>query len=343
MLNGEKSSGCNRCYTLEESGFRSMREEMNESFKSYFSLSDSTLPDGSISSMPLKYVDVRFSNLCNFKCRGCGPTLSSSWYEEHQVLFGYQSTEKKVRSISSNSPLFWEELKKRIPEADIIYFGGGEPLITQEHFEILSLLIAQKKFKTELLYNTNLSQLNYGNHNLSDLWSQFENVTLSISLDDIGKRAEYYRHGTKWEVIEGNLQNLVTQYPKINREVNCTVNIMNVFYLPELIRYLLDGKYIGPHFFNVNMLLDPVEYRVDNLPDEMKTKVTNKLTKFKFYLQGLGDDYSKLVRDLENVLKFMSQVDNSHNMYLFKTRTENLDALRRENFKEIYPELIELF
>jgi hypothetical protein len=117
---------------------------------------------------------------------------------------------------------------------------------------------------------------------------------------------------------------------------------MNVFYLPELIRYLLDGNYIGPHFFNVNMLLDPVEYRVDNLPAEMKTKVTNKLTKFKFYLQGLGDDYSKLVRDLENVLKFMTQKNSSENLEKFKLTTIRLDLLRKENFINTFPELFEL-
>lgn len=339
MLEGKPSAGCARCYKLESNGFFSMRNEMNYAFKKYFPLAEQTKEDGRIENLSMKYVDIRFSNLCNFKCRGCGPTLSSAWFEDHQTVYNYQSAENKVRSIAVNSSGFWEELKSIIPEADIIYFGGGEPLITKEHFEILSLLIDQKKFDVELRYNTNLSTLNYGQYNLSDLWSKFKKVDLSISIDDIGKRAEYYRHGTNWSVMEKNMEILKSRYPQINRDVNCTVNIFNVFYLPELIRYLFDSGFVEPARFHFNPLLDPDEYRIDVLPAELKEKVANKLTKFKIFIAGMGDEYLKTEREIEKVIRFMMENDRSTTLPQFKQVTAKLDQIRGESFANTFPEL----
>lgn len=342
MLNGHRSESCKRCYQIEETGFQSLRMEMNNSFGHQIPLSEKTLKDGSIREMPLKYIDVRFSNLCNFKCRGCGPALSSAWYEDHQIVYNYKTTQNKVNSVSSHSPAFWEELKRLIPEAEIIYFAGGEPLIMKEHFEILTLLIEKKKFNIELRYNTNLSQLSYGDHNLSLMWSQFQKVTLGISIDDIGPRSEYFRHGTKWEFIERNLSTLINLYPNINRTINCTINIMNVFYFPEILQYIFDQKITVPDKFFINLLLDPIEYRIDVLPPQMKQKVKNKLTKYKYYLLGFEDKYLKTTGDIDNIIKFMTEKDLSIHLSLFKESTTKLDLLRKENFKTIFPELTEL-
>jgi MoaA/NifB/PqqE/SkfB family radical SAM enzyme len=339
MLAGEMVSGCNRCYDLEKSGFKSMRLEMNQFFSDYIPLAEQTKEDGSAKEINLKYIDIRFSNLCNFKCRGCGPTLSSSWFEDHQKLHGFNPTEIKMKSISAGSPDFWNELKSLIPHADVIYFGGGEPLITKEHYEILSALNTLSKHDIELRYNTNLSQLNYGEYNLSEYWEKFKQVTLSISIDDIGKRAEYFRHGTKWDNIEKNINTLMTKHPKIIRFVNCTVNIMNVLYLPEIYEYLTSKQIIEPHQFHVNLLLDPNELRIDVLPAGLKKRVTTKLIKFKFKLSCMDKKFHVSIKDIDNILRFMNETDNSRYLVDFQKSTSRLDELRNENFLETFPEL----
>jgi MoaA/NifB/PqqE/SkfB family radical SAM enzyme len=341
MLKGETISGCNRCTNLECSGFRSMRQEMNSFFKSHLNLVNMTQEDGSLSSVDFKYVDIRFSNLCNFKCRSCGPILSSAWYEDSLAMFPGSTIEKKLRSVSIESPSFWRELSLLIPGAEVIYFGGGEPLISKEHYEILSLLNAQARHDIELRYNTNLSQLNYGNYNLSDIWSNFDKVALSISIDDIGPRAEYFRHGTKWESIEKNFDTLMRLHPKIERYVNCTINILNVYYLPEIYDYLISKNFIEPINFNINLLLNPDELRIDVLPAHLKKIVTIRLKKFKFKI-GSINKMNPLIKDLDNIINFMNQSDKSHLLPAFKTFTCTLDKLRKENFIDIYPEMEDL-
>lgn len=339
MLEGKASTGCTRCYSLEASGFKSMRQEMNHHFRESFSLIEKTKPDGSLPEIQLKYIDIRFSNLCNFKCRGCGPTLSSSWQNDHQQLYGTYSSEARVRSIAVNSPDFWRELSSLIPHAEVIYFGGGEPLITKEHYDVLSMLNQLEKHDIELRYTTNLSQLHYGDYDLSEIWSKFKKVTLGISIDDLGPRAEYFRHGTRWSVIEKNLQTLVEKYPQIIRSVNCTINIMNVYYFPEIYEYTVLSGLIDPVEFNVNLLLDPDELRVDVLPLEMKRKISTRLKKFKFKLQCMDKKFHYVLKDINSILNFMNAFDKSHLLPVFREKTVRLDQLRGEDFSSTYPEL----
>jgi MoaA/NifB/PqqE/SkfB family radical SAM enzyme len=339
MLNGIASKGCSRCYQIEKSGFGSMRKNINNQFQRHVDLVEATKADGSLEKIDLKYIDIRFSNLCNFKCRGCGPTLSSSWFDDHQQLYNYKSEETKVRSVSAGSPKFWDELKSMTPYAEEIYFGGGEPLITQEHYEVLKHLDALQRYDVRLCYNTNLSQLNYGSVDLVEMWAKFKMVSLGISIDDLGARAEYFRSGTKWSVVEKNMIKLRDNYKGIKLYVNCTVNIMNVLYLPELFNYLTENRIISPKGMNINLLLDPHELSIQVLNPFLKTKVRNKLNVFKLQLLSKSQEYAKAALDVDNIIKFMDEDDRSDLLPTFREHTLKLDEIRKESFLTTYPEL----
>ena len=338
MIAGELPPGCKHCHDIESSGFSSMRNNLNQRFKDDIPhILSSTTEDGTFHELKLKYIDIRFSNLCNFKCRGCGPTLSSSWYDDHNKLFNYISDKPKVRSIATDSPDFWKHFKELVLDSEYIYFGGGEPLITKEHFDLLRLLIDQNKTKIDLSYNTNLSTLTYGNYDLTELWKKFRTVTLGISLDDFGPRAEYFRNGTRWAVIDANMKKLRDEFQGIRRYVNCTVNITNVYYLPELFDYLVQENIIHPDAFNINMLLDPEELRIDVMPLEAKQKVKLKIGSFILDLESRG--LHKAAGDFRNILNHMMSKDNAHLFPRFIENTKKLDNIRGENFVTTYPEL----
>ena len=42
----------------------------------------STHEDGSVDGVNMTYMDIRFSNICNMRCRSCGPDLSSQWFND---------------------------------------------------------------------------------------------------------------------------------------------------------------------------------------------------------------------------------------------------------------------
>ena len=82
LMNGEKPSVCHQCWKHEEAGNNSSRISNNKRFKEDFHIVDKTNTDGSLDTMDLRYFDVRWSNICNFKCRTCSATYSSNWAVE---------------------------------------------------------------------------------------------------------------------------------------------------------------------------------------------------------------------------------------------------------------------
>ena len=71
------------CYDKETQGSSSNRLSVNQRFQKYAYIQNKTNADGSIDNTPT-YLDIRFGNLCNFKCRMCGPYASTSWYKDSE-------------------------------------------------------------------------------------------------------------------------------------------------------------------------------------------------------------------------------------------------------------------
>ena len=98
-----------------------------------------------------------------------------------------------------------------------------------------------------------------------------------------------------------------------------------------------------PDSLNVNLLLDPIELRIQVLPQALKQTVREKLKAFQDSLLQRGSEYSKVINDIENILSFLNEADMSDQLPLFRKNTLTLDSLRKENFLETFPELAELF
>ena len=83
MINDRAPAGCKRCYQLESAGVQTLRQSTNSS---YGYLIPTIINEQKLTINDIKYVDIRFSNICNMKCRTCGPELSSKWGAEMPIL-----------------------------------------------------------------------------------------------------------------------------------------------------------------------------------------------------------------------------------------------------------------
>ena len=346
MLKGKKSPTCQHCYALEDSQMKSMRLAMNQSFAEYFPLVKKTREDGGLDRLHMKYFDVRFSNICNFRCRGCSPVLSSAWYEDHEKLYHYKSDKPKLIECATDnvSDRLWQQLVTLIPQVKEAYFAGGEPLMMEQHYKVLQVLLKHGRNDAILSYNTNMSIIKYKHYDLIELWRQFKHVRVSVSIDDIGARGEYFRKGLNWSRLIKNLDILKEQVPHIVLTLTVTVNIFNIYYLPELYEFFLKGGYINAQGINFNMLLDPDEYRIQVLPAAFKHKVAFKL---KSSLLGLKaalptEDLVYYEQQVQGALDFLYKEDQSHLLEQFSQRTLTLDKIRNESFTKVFPELAPL-
>jgi radical SAM protein with 4Fe4S-binding SPASM domain len=311
MLNGKEPDSCKSCYNKERLVGESVRLHRNNFFKESLDVIPSlTLNDGTCTEMKLKYWDFRFSNVCNFKCRSCCPESSSAWISDAKKL------NWNINVISN--PLDFKFIEDQIYNVEFISFAGGEPLLMDEHWRILDLLIEKKRF-INLKYNTNCSLLTYKGKSVLDYWSKFDNVRISPSIDEVGNRAELIRYGTVWSDIENNIK-ILLNVSKILIQVHITVSALNVFRLPEIIDYL---KNIGVEQFHLNILQYPSHYHVSILPDLFRNEIIEKLS---------DPFYTIVVNELKKPYDINSAKE-------FVDITRKLDSLRNENTFKTIPEL----
>lgn len=344
MMNGIEPKICNKCFDMEKVAPReSGRYHKNNQFRDVLEKIPSiTDEDGTCHEMELRYWDFRFSNLCNFKCRSCGPRYSSAWVPDAKKL-GWISEQDKVWTIEAvDDTTNFDFLKDQIKHVESIYFAGGEPLLMDEHWQILDLLLEGDRRDVMLSYNTNASTLTYGKKNIIDYWSRWDFGKLEVwpSIDEIGERAEVIRSGTVWSKIEENLKELV-QYDNIILRPGITVGAWNVFRLPEIINYLVEigviREKLGFSNFFINLLEHPSHYHVQILPDDFRKATIEKLQTF---IQDHNRTYNTNISNLfTHILSELEKPYNAAHARQFMIITEEVDSIRNENLLEVIPEL----
>jgi len=337
MLADKPCRQCSDCYEQESAGFASMRNNSNKNFAQYIDAVDKTLPDGTHPDFKLHYWDVRFSNVCQLKCRSCGSIFSSRWYDDDVKLWG-KELRPRVQFAGRHEEDVWEQMQQHIPHLEQIYFAGGEPLIMEEHNRILKLLIEKGNTNVRLIYNTNLNDLNYKKESVLDLWKHFPNVCVAASLDDMGQRAEIIRSGTNWAKVEQNIRDLKRECPHIDFMISPTLSMMNVWNFTRFHRYMVESGFIEAKDFNLNILQGPQDYRIDMLPPEIKQEIKHDFEKHIAWLEPL-DTIQRAIGGFKGAIQFMLATDNQHLLPDFWRTVNDLDWCRNENLLEVVPEL----
>jgi sulfatase maturation enzyme AslB (radical SAM superfamily) len=314
-----------------------MRNNSNKNFGQHIAEVEATLPDGSTPNFALHYWDVRFSNICQLKCRSCGSIFSSRWYDDDVKLWG-KELRPRVQFAGRHEDDVWEQMQEHVPHLDQIYFAGGEPLIMEEHNRILKLLIEKGNTNVRLIYNTNLNELRYKRENVLELWKQFPNVCVAASLDDMGDRAEIIRSGTDWAQVEQNIRDLKRECPHIDFMISPTLSMMNIWNFTRFHRYMVDQGFIRAQDFNLNILQGPQEYRIDMLPADIKEKFKQEFEEHIRWLEPI-DGIQRATGGFRGAIEFMMATDNSHLLPRFWKTVNDLDWARSESLLSVVPEL----
>jgi organic radical activating enzyme len=330
MLKGKIPYECIKaCYDKEKLGDKSNRISSNIRFHHWSKLQKLTEEDGSIPTKPI-YLDIRFGNLCNFRCRMCLPESSTSWYKEaREIDFLPDWDETKPIDMYTDNQIFWDSLAEVAPHLIEVYFAGGEPFVQDGHYKLLEYLIDNGHAeKITLSYNTNLSYDKYKKFDLQELWGSFKRVKLWPSCEGMGKRGEYSRKGLDWNKFESN----VDKFSKHIDTVSSVVSMWSITAMPDLIIWL-KRKNIN---FYLTSLTGPTFASVTCLPKEAKSTI-NKM--YKVFLEKYGHLLNEHeIDNIKNVLSYMNGRDDTHELQLFKAFNNELDKSRGESFVDVYPE-----
>jgi MoaA/NifB/PqqE/SkfB family radical SAM enzyme len=340
MLAGVKNSECTNCYLHEDQGIKSFRNMINTEFEHQYDVINSTKKDGSLKEFKMRYFDIRFNNICNFKCRTCGSGFSTMWEQEDlkNKVWNAQVIPK------NDNKKFLAEVVDQIPNMETAYFAGGEPLITEEHYILLEEMIRTGKTDINLRYNTNLSNLKFKDKDLLSLWKHFTNgVNVYASIDHYGERAEYIRHGTDWGVVESNFK-LVKETPFINLHMNTVLSVFNVLTIHEFYQYLFDNKmYSGKdNVYTLYNMATPEFLACHILPPELKIKAKESLENTVKFFKSKRFKVAQ-VSQIEDAIPWaMSKNSWEQQKVHFRYEAKRLDKIRGESFSKTFPELASL-
>ena len=341
MLNEKPSKICDFCYKHEQSSPFSFRKYSIEHFGKHFDdLVTQTQSDGTMPQFSMKYFDVRFSNICNMKCRTCGAEFSSQWAQEMKQ---HDNVEKNYRIIThaDSTGNLLDEIKEQIPNIELAYFAGGEPLITDEHYQILEeMLRLGVNDRITLRYNSNMSNFKYKKYDVLDLWSRFKRVEISASIDHYGERAEYIRYGTDWGVVESNLKS-IRDLDYIDYQYNTVLSVFNYATLDDFYRYLIEKDLLRKKdMISIYRALTPSYYAATVLPQNIKKVGTAKLKAlYQFMLDG---DWYQAVH-INDAMTFANSNDEWNTQKdQFRHHTLRRDQIRREDFSKTFPEMKEM-
>ena len=343
MLEDKPCSECTKCYEQEENGFFSMRYDSNRNYGHHINEVEETLEDGTNPKFQLRYWDVRFSNLCNFSCRSCGPIFSSNWYNDHVKLYKRKPDVlgremARVEYTTGDEDDMIAQMMPHVPYLEQVYFAGGEPLIMKEHYFLLDKLLELGKNEIRLTYNTNFSELRYKDKHVFDYWKDFKIIHVGASLDASGARAELMRKGTDWQQTIDNRRRMIREVPWADFYISATLSSMNVLHILDFHKEWVEQELINPQDFNVNICQGPEWYRIDIFPEWFKNDVI--IPAYERHIEWLEpqDKLKRATNGFKSALNFLRSGDQSHHWPRFVEEIRKLDEIRGEDFWATFPE-----
>lgn len=299
MINGEFPSECKTCYFHEKNEIYSKRMESNLKFKHLIDgAKENTNDDGSLKELDYKYIELRLGTVCNLKCVTCNPFSSNRWNEDVKIFkdteFEKNYFKCDIRTEWFRSERFYDELYDKSPNLEEIWINGGEPTMIREHGYFLKKLIESDRAKNiNLHYSINLTSLP---DEFINMWKNFKNVRLHLSIDDIGERNDYIRYGAKWNIIMENFEKII-QYRDIFRlEVCQTVSCLNVYNIDNFKEFFNKYDIIIAH----NYVHHPTFQHVSILPQHIKDEIISNIKHLR------EDEKNRLISELNK------DVDEKH-------------------------------
>ena len=365
FVEGKKPKQCSRCWKEEDSGIMSMRQRFNERYswfpdssmqKSFNKIEDVVKysnMDGTVEpELKLATIDLIFNNLCNLKCRTCGPGLSTSWIQDEIKLGRLQYNPVTLMDNGEITHMKEDllELTKLIDPYTEIHFSGGEPMMQEDHYTFLKLLIEEGKTKVKIRYNTNLTHMSLKGVDVFDLLKEFEDVFIIGSIDAMGKKGEYIRKGFSWEGALEWIETAREKMPRANMAISAVFSALNCLEAHKLHRYMCESdlfKLNGRNFgFYLNTLHGPPWLRTTLLPKSVKDKATSEINAhIEWLLETQPDDTYRndSIAHFRDAVTFMNSNPGSKNECIeFLRENHILDGVRNDSFEEVFPEMYEM-
>jgi len=398
LLKGIRHPNCATCWELEDAVGRSPRTNFEE-FSLWvhkhnvwpglsrsevrdrlLNLNDDLIED-LIKINVTRMIEISLGNTCDLKCVYCNHHYSSQWATEKLkykeiTLENIEDELPKTNTLYEDIFWKWFEIESGA-STHAINFIGGEPLIIDKFYTYLDRIIsfyeinppAKDYIDISVVSNFNTPPKLYQkflSKTLDIILSEKIKLDMNVSIESIGKRAEFIRTGTDWELLNSNINKFIsyvdmTDLNKDDRKVifnlQIALNALCVSDLPNFFRYVVDLEKNNERKIHIrqNQITDPGWLSPGILPPEYVVYIDESIKIIEEHLavqveKNTLREYSpfgswdRYVIFLKSVRK---NIENPNkNIQARKDFAYNIDKLcerRKLNFHETFPEMIEFY
>ncbi len=331
MQRGERPSGCEYCWKLEDVGAQSDRVYKSKIY------SEQDLRDAHALSndknVNLKTLEIAFDRTCNFACSYCNPAFSTTWVKDIKTNGAYQDLTTDGRNHFTHAhdgsqPYGRDEVNPYVEaffrwwESDLhatldeLRITGGEPLMSPALWRLLDWFKANKgQSKTRIAINTNLCAKPELIDRLIQASYDIEGLDIYTSAEAVGSRAEYIRDGMDWNQWTANMERMATEARLRGLHIMGTPSVLSIMRLTEFLDWCLEFKQQhGRDFptFTLNILRFPSFQSVTVLPQHMRTQAAQGLEE---WLANNKDNPLLHQMELDHVqrlIEYLNTVDQAH-------------------------------
>jgi hypothetical protein len=317
MLDGGRPQECDYCWNIEDSS-NSFSDRIYKSSEPWSApYLDEIKSLGWRENYNPKYVEVAFSNHCNFKCSYCGPSYSSQWVQEIEQFGPYKTstlfnnydflknTNRMPIPHSQENPYvdaFWKWWPDLYRDLHTFRITGGEPLLSKDTFKVLDYILDQEEpnKNLNLSLNTNLGIPDKLFNNFLEKIKRIidegrvKDVILFTSADTWGPQAEYIRNGLVFNQWWDRINILLKEVEPLTIIIMSTYNALSVPNYKELIKNVakLKEEYHNPYrYYGSSIMLDSSYLR---WPQHQTVKI-------------LGSEWNHVVKEQAQLMDFYEQ------------------------------------
>tara|TARA_B100001094_G_scaffold42811_1_gene37593 strand:+ start:4022 stop:5179 length:1158 start_codon:yes stop_codon:yes gene_type:complete len=330
MLAGKwDEDGCHSCWYKEQNGQTSRRNKWfsQKGEKKYMGEENVYVKNLNVRRNKIKHLYMNFNNICNFKCRMCGPHFSNAWIPDWKKMGGKYDASQSNPKQQIDVDKFLQEFGPELGELHGIWITGGEPFMDNSVFDFLDKLKQYvDPIKVKLLITTNASKLDVSR--LEEL-KDYLRTQIHVSIDATGDLYPYMRgYNYTWEEVNVKIQQL-NKWQKGGRDewhntlsLNGTYQVYNMCNLEEFYNWCL--SYVGIDYIEHRVLTGPKQLQARHASDEQKQQAMQQVLR----LQQRYPDHEYF----KDIIKELTHDSIERHQKYFVEWSTKLDKIRGETY-----------
>lgn len=384
MLEGERPSECDYCWRVEDNGQGSFSDRVYKSADSWAKPYINDIANKSWDdNVDPSYVEVNFSNVCNFKCSYCAPHISSQWMDEIEKYGAYPTSTRfnnlewlkqenmmPILNREENPYIdaFWKWWPTMYKSLQHFRITGGEPLLSKNTFKVLDYIIDNPNPNLEFSINSNMNPPDKVFDNFLEKIhiiineKKVKRFKIFTSAEAHGAQSEYIRFGMNYDVWLKNIHRMYKEIPNIEFTVMSTYNYLSLTsYIPFMKDVLDIKRQYGKHDDDRNpMLLDipylrfPDHQAIFIMEPHMIQMIYDQVTymyqnlEYKHWYgtanRGFYEHEADKLKRIYNIVKNVQENQWTNiNRKNFTIFVDEHDRRRGTDFKQTFPELVDAY